>query len=287
MLACAHMMTSTPPPLFSIITASYNAAPVLPRLLESLASQTFRDFELIVQDGASGDDTVAVLERFRGRLPALSLESAPDTGIYDAWNKAVPRVSGEWVLFLGADDRLAGTDTLERLAGFIRENDVSGVDFLAGDVPVVGDNGTVYKVFSGGSENAAETLRTRMPFGHPGLLHRAGVLRRYPFDSGLKIVADYDFFCRAFAGGAAAQDLGFTVTLMASGGISERLSKRLEVFREHTAVRARYFGSTCNARTAAHFAKSLFGYTLGMVFGEERGSVLLHRIKRVVRGEDA
>ena len=85
-------------PLFTIITAAYNAAATLPRLLDSLAGQTCRDFELIIQDGASKDDTVAMAESYRHKLPALSLASEPDTGIYDAWNKALSRVRGEWVL---------------------------------------------------------------------------------------------------------------------------------------------------------------------------------------------
>ena len=85
----------------TIITATYNATATLPRLLESLATQTCQDFELIIQDGASKDDTVAVAESYRHRLPALSLASEPDTGIYDAWNKALSRVRGEWVLVFG------------------------------------------------------------------------------------------------------------------------------------------------------------------------------------------
>ena len=108
-------------PFFTIITATRNAAAALQRLLDSLAGQTCRDFELVLQDGASTDGTTAVAEACRGRLPALVVASEPDAGIYDAWNKALQRAAGEWILFLGADDRLAAEDTLarckERLAG--------------------------------------------------------------------------------------------------------------------------------------------------------------------------
>ena len=56
------------PPFFTIITATYNAAATLPRLLESLAAQTCRDFVWVAQDGASNDDTLAVIEQWRERL---------------------------------------------------------------------------------------------------------------------------------------------------------------------------------------------------------------------------
>jgi glycosyltransferase involved in cell wall biosynthesis len=56
-------------PFFTIITATYNAAATLPRLLDSLSEQTCRDFELIIQDGASTDDTVAVAESIGTSCP--------------------------------------------------------------------------------------------------------------------------------------------------------------------------------------------------------------------------
>lgn len=104
-------------PFFSIVTATYNAEKTLPRLLNSLAAQTCRDFSWIMQDGASKDTTLAVAERYRSRLPQVLLASAPDSGIYDAWNKALDRTKGrlgQWVLFLGADDLLAADDVLEK-----------------------------------------------------------------------------------------------------------------------------------------------------------------------------
>ena len=92
------------PPFFTIITSTYNAAATLPRLLDSLASQTCRDFNWIVQDGASSDATIQIVEQYRDRLPEVLADSGKDSGIYDAWNKAIDRWQdkmGEWVLFFG------------------------------------------------------------------------------------------------------------------------------------------------------------------------------------------
>ena len=122
-------------PFFSIITATYDAAIPLPGLLESLADQRCRDFELVLQDGHSTDNTVALVESYRHRLPSLKLQSTPDTGIYDAWNRALDRVAGQWVLFLGADDALAGPDVLDVVAKKLIDAP-SGLLYASGDVEI-------------------------------------------------------------------------------------------------------------------------------------------------------
>lgn len=112
-------------PLISIIIPTYNSSGTLRRCLESLLKQTFTDFEVLVMDGCSKDDTVSIAEelsrQFDGRL---SIVSEPDKGVYDAMNKGILRSKGEWLLFLGSDDRLynetvlASIATLPRLAKY-------------------------------------------------------------------------------------------------------------------------------------------------------------------------
>src|ERR1700761_7508109 len=93
--------------LFSIIVPTYNSGATLRRCLESLAVQTFTDFEVLVMDGVSTDDTLRITEEmsseFQGRL---RLTSEPDKGVYDAMNKGILGARGKWLLFLGSDDRL-------------------------------------------------------------------------------------------------------------------------------------------------------------------------------------
>ena len=123
-------------PFFTIITSTYNAAATLPRLLDSLASQTCRDFNWIVQDGASSDNTMQIVEQYRDHLPEILANSDKDSGIYDAWNKAIDRWQdnmGEWVLFLGADDRLVSEDILAKVQEQI-SNLPEDIIFAAGDM---------------------------------------------------------------------------------------------------------------------------------------------------------
>jgi len=90
-----------------VLTATYNAAAHLPRLIESLRSQTDQDFEWIVMDGGSKDGT---LEQLHKACDIVSYwVSEPDFGIYHALNKAIGVASGEYYLVMGADDLLNPT----------------------------------------------------------------------------------------------------------------------------------------------------------------------------------
>lgn len=100
-------------PLISVITITYNAAPVIRPTLESLNAQTFRNFEHLVIDGASKDDTVSIV---REMCPDSIIRSEPDRGLYDAMNKGLRAAKGKYLLFLNAGDALHAPDTLRRYA---------------------------------------------------------------------------------------------------------------------------------------------------------------------------
>lgn len=91
-------------PSLSIITATYNASRDLPGLLASLRAQTDRDFQYVVMDGGSKDATAALVAAACDLTPQW--HSEPDFGFFHALNKAVQRVSSEYYLVAGADDRL-------------------------------------------------------------------------------------------------------------------------------------------------------------------------------------
>ncbi len=119
------------PITISIITVTYNAAPVLQRTLDSVAHQTFRRIDHLIIDGASKDDTVAMARRYaEGKDYSVTVLSAPDRGIYDAMNRGLEQASGDYVVFLNAGDVLHAPDTLQTVQ--------QTVDSLsAGDRPAV------------------------------------------------------------------------------------------------------------------------------------------------------
>lgn len=86
----------------SIIIATYNAENTIKRCIDSIACQKSDEIELLVIDGDSKDKTVDILKSYGNIIDIF--KSEPDKGVYDAWNKALRLATGEWIMFLGADD---------------------------------------------------------------------------------------------------------------------------------------------------------------------------------------
>ena len=197
-------------PQYSIIIATLNAATTLEHALESVLSQSCHDFELIVQDGGSTDGTLNLLQ---ARAPGLNWQSAPDCGIYDAWNRAVERAGGEWALFLGADDRLLSRHTLAQcrrhLAALPRR-----VQFAFGALCQAQGliNRSTHEVYHMFFRNMG------LPF--PATFIRLPLLKKHKFDPGYKIAGDYDLAARLLSHDNMAR-LPIQVSYMERGGISE------------------------------------------------------------------
>lgn len=105
----------------SIITINRNNADGLRRTMESVFAQSCRDFEYIIVDGASTDNSVDIIREFelanRSSIHPLTLTwiSEPDTGIYNAMNKGIRMSQGEYSLLLNSGDCLAENDVVERI----------------------------------------------------------------------------------------------------------------------------------------------------------------------------
>lgn len=98
-------------PKFSIITVTYNAAAVIEDTLQSVITQTYKNIEYIIIDGASTDRTMEIIGRYRKHIHTVVSE--PDRGLYDAMNKGIRLATGDYVCFLNAGDELHEDDTLQ------------------------------------------------------------------------------------------------------------------------------------------------------------------------------
>ena len=214
------------PPLLSIVIACRNPGPPLRAALDSVGVPPGTDCELIVVDGASTDGTREWLDLQRARLGALISE--PDGGVYDAMNKGAAVARGDWVLFLGADDRLQA-GALTALAPVLRSTD-AGV--VVGEAAY--DDGRLYRL-------GAPTVAVRRNFVH----HQAACYRRTlfathgPFETGLRIMADYEFNLRLLNAGVKFQAVPTRTATCGSGGLSD--AGGWTGYGEEITVRHRYF----------------------------------------------
>ena len=92
----------------SIITVCYNSEKTIKRTLDSLLSQTYQNFEYIIVDGLSSDNTLEIIKSFEPSFKSKNISfkviSEPDNGMYDAMNKGIKISSGEIVGIINSDD---------------------------------------------------------------------------------------------------------------------------------------------------------------------------------------
>lgn len=188
---------ATTRPLLSVVLPTFRCAALLDGALASVAAQTFRDLEVLVSDGGSDDDTLAVARRHAPALPRLRIDSRPDAGVYDAINRGVALARGGWFLVLGADDRLHAPDTLERAAAALRAMP-DDVEVVHGDVRMMGPNLTGTPV---GGRYAGPVDFARLQ--RANVCQQAVFYRRTlfdalgGFDTRFPLHADWDFHFRA------------------------------------------------------------------------------------------
>lgn len=123
-------------PLFSIITVTYNAASTLPATLASVKEQSCKQYEYIVMDGLSKDNTVEMAKA--ADIPNARIFSSSDKGLYDAMNKAIDEATGDYLIFLNAGDAFHAPDTLQTIADAIVAN--GRPDIVYGQTQLVNAN---------------------------------------------------------------------------------------------------------------------------------------------------
>ncbi len=103
--------------LISVIIPCYNSGECLERAIQSVLDQTYPHIEIVVQDNHSQDEvTTSILKKFENNI---KWHREMDSGIYDAFNKGIGHAQGEWLYFMGADDRLANADVFQKLMGYL------------------------------------------------------------------------------------------------------------------------------------------------------------------------
>lgn len=214
--------------MITVITATRNAAAELPGLIGSLRAQTDRGFEWIIIDGASNDDTPALLAAAGDVVTQWTSE--PDFGIYDALNKALRMVTSDYYLVLGADDRLEP----EAIAIYRTEAQRSGADIVTAAVRV--DDGIV-------RPRSAQGWRSGPPLVS---CHSVGALIRRDlhdeigfYSHRFPIAADTYFLLHAAKAGKSVAMVEQVVGRFATGGLSGRdlLGALSESYRANVEVR--------------------------------------------------
>jgi glycosyltransferase involved in cell wall biosynthesis len=171
-------------PLITIVTVVLNGGKTLEKALLSVINQDFADYEYIVLDGGSTDSTLDIIHKYRHKITYW--QSEPDNGVYDAMNKALTFLKGEWIYFLGADDYLICE--LGKVAAYLKDKST----IYYGDVyrPVI--NRRYDGSFS------AYKLASRN-ICHQGIFYPQKVWEKHSYNLKYPVFADHELNMRCYA----------------------------------------------------------------------------------------
>lgn len=220
--------------MISIITATYNSAETINDTIKSVLCQTNKDFEYIIVDGGSTDETIDIVKSYESEFSGkLKWVSEKDKGIYDAMNKGIKMASGDIIGILNSDDYYTSDDILQTIADAFK---CQNVDAIYGDIHFIKD-GVPDKCVRYYSSRLFSPFWLRFGFmpAHPSFY-----CKREVFDkSGLyrldyKIGSDYEMMVRLFrkhkiSSRYVPKDF---VTMRTGGASNSNLQSRLTLIKE-------------------------------------------------------
>ena len=214
--------------LFSIIVVSLNAGKTIGKTMESILSQNCDDYEVIVKDGGSLDETVSLVPDNKHFI----IIEQKDTGIYDAMNQAIAASNGQYLIFMNCGDTFAHADVLRIVKQEIGNDNPAMVfgNYIR--------DGIVHE--QPGALTSFYLYRT--PLCHQTIFFNGELLReKYLYDVSYKILADYDLELRLHFDGCETRHVDTTVCGSLGGGVSESPAGRLRAREERRAILPKYY----------------------------------------------
>lgn len=193
-------------PKITVATVTFNCKDIIEESLLSIVNQTYQNKEYIIIDGGSTDGTLDVLNKYKDRIDIFVSE--PDKGIYDAMNKALKKASGDYLIFIGADDHLMSWHTLEDIASKLK--DQSHVYY--GNVYF-----EEYNLIHKGKFNKVK--RAIFNYCHQSIFYPKAAYKNYQYDLKYRLYADDDYNFRVSEKFPFSY-IGNTVSFYAKGGAS-------------------------------------------------------------------
>lgn len=220
----------------TIITATYNSGKTVRDTIESVLRQTYTDYEYIIKDGGSKDNTLEIVKEYAHKFgERLKIISEPDGGIYVAMNRGLEAATGDVIGILNSDDFYTSDDVLQTIADAFEKDD--SLDAVYGDIHFVKDGALDKQVRYYSSELFS---RKYMRFGfmpaHPSFYCRRKCYEKYGFfDTSFKIAADFENLLRLiFKGRIKTKYIKKDFVTMRTGGASTAgLNSRVTIMNEH------------------------------------------------------
>ncbi len=222
-----HKKSEPGKPLISIITVVRNGEKYLEQTIQSVLKQTYENIEYIIVDGASTDGTLDIIRKYNDQVAYWMSE--PDRGIYDAMNKGIDLVTGDWINFMNAGDHFYADPTMKNI--FMHNN--GGYDLLYGDCEVI------YDGFSRSKKAVlSDCLWKGMIFSHQSMFIKADIQKRNKYNIFNKIGADFELILKLKNNGCLFHYINKKVSTVKAKGVAD--NERFSKIRSHWRTEKRH-----------------------------------------------
>jgi len=217
----------------SIITIVLNGEKYIEQTINSVLNQKNVNFEYIIIDGGSKDNTLQIVEKYRDRIDIIISEH--DDGIYDAINKGIKLANGSLIGIIHCGDYYTPDAVSIAYNEFIK----TGADIIYGDITIIDEienQNHNYIKFANHLK-----LRRKMSIFHPSSFISHECYDKHGiYDTKYKIAADYDLFLRYFNKGLLFSHINCSLAFFRMGGVSSTQFKTL--IKENILIKKHHIG---------------------------------------------
>ncbi|KAB7892672.1 glycosyltransferase family 2 protein [Poseidonibacter ostreae] len=220
-------------PLISIITVVYNGEEYLEETIQSVIDQNYENIEYIIIDGSSNDRTIDIIKKYEDMVDYWVSEK--DCGIYDAMNKGLDLISGDWTNFMNAGDGFYQSDTIQKL--FLK-------NIYDQYVVIYGDTLFKYEKFSKKKKKLPiSSFWKEMIFSHQSTFISVKEHKKRHYDINLVIGADYKLFYSLYINNFGFYYTDSVISVMAPDGISDkfRVKSILERYKVLKSINNKFY----------------------------------------------
>lgn len=183
-------------PLVSVIMPAYNAEKYIGEAIESILNQTYKNFEFIIIDDASSDETTDIIKNFQKKDKRIILvKNRENIGVTKSLNKALRRARGKYIIRMDADDFAYPNRFAQQVALMERHPDVvvSGCYIEVCDK----DLKTKYiRKYHPDDKSIRRHIFRYSPFAHPATIWKARILKKEQYDERIVVSQDYELYFR-------------------------------------------------------------------------------------------
>ena len=213
----------------SVVTVCYNEEKTIKATIESVLAQKYDDYEYVIMDGASSDNTLSIIKGYSSNN-RLKYYSEQDSGLYDAMNKSLSRISGDYVIFMNSGDMFYDDMVLSNISPNL------DADIVYGDVFRRSTKGNYIQTYKGTQFERIKMMLCGLAFCHQTQFTRTAIMSKYGFREDHKITADFDFVVRALSDKLSFKHINRIIcSFDQDGGMSADMNNYIQMTKEDDA----------------------------------------------------